>query len=219
MVKIISGVYSPTEGTIIYEGVKRNFKNPRQALDSGILVIHQELNVANELTVAENIYLGVEPRLGNKKSFILNRKKMNKDAQAVLDLMGVNIKATDILGNLSTAQQQMVEIARVITKKAKLVIMDEPTSSLSESEINALFKQIKILKENNVSIIYITHRLKELQEICDRVTILRDGQVVKHLNIRIRLNRRCHNMVGREITDYYNKTEHKRKRKCLELKG
>lgn len=220
LVKIISGVYSPTEGTIIYEGVKRNFKNPRQALDSGISVIHQELNVANELTVAENIYLGVEPRLGNNKSFILDRKKMNKDAQTVLDLMGVNIKATDILGNLNTAQQQMVEIARVITKKSKLVIMDEPTSSLSESEINSLFRQIKILKENNVSIIYITHRLKELQEICDRVTILRDGQVVKHLKIQDTTEQEIvTNMVGREITDYYNKTEHKRKEEMLRVEG
>lgn len=220
LVKIISGVYPPTEGTIIYDGEKRDFKNPKQALDCGISVIHQELNVANELTVAENIYLGVEPRLGNKKSFILDRKKMNKDAQAVLDLMGVNIKATDILGNLTTAQQQMIEIAKAISKKSKFVIMDEPTSSLSESEIDALFKQIKILKENNVSIIYITHRLKELQVICDRITILRDGQVVKTMKFQDTSETEIvTSMVGREITDYYNKTEHKRKEEMLRVEG
>jgi len=218
LIKVISGVYEATEGTMIYDGRETQFKNPGQALDAGISVIHQELSVANDLTVAENIFLGVEPKRG--RSFLLDRKKMNEDAQAVLDRMHVNIKATDVVGKLTAAHQQMVEIAKVITKKSKLVIMDEPTSSLSEGEIDALFQQIRILRENNVSIIYITHRLKELFIIGDRVTVLRDGEVVKTLDIsQTSEGEIVTNMVGREIQDYYNKKEHRISEEMLRVEG
>lgn len=220
LVKVISGVYDPSEGTIIYEGREHQFKNPRQALDCGISVIHQELSIANDLTVAENIFLGAEPRRFSVKSPLLDRADMNARAQAVLDQMKVKLKATDMAGSLTAAQQQMIEIAKVITKNARFVVMDEPTSSLSESEINALFEQVAQLRKRHVAIIYITHRMKELFEICDRVTVLRDGQKVKTMMIADTTEQEIvSNMVGREIADYYNKQEHERKDEMLRVEG
>lgn len=219
LIKIISGVYTPTEGKIIFDGKERTYKNPGEALDAGISVIHQELSIANELSVAENIFVGREP-VQKKNRFLLDRKKMEADAQEALDLMNVNFKATDIAGELSAAQQQMIEIAKVITRNSRMVIMDEPTSSLSESEIEALFKQVELLRKNNVAVIYITHRLKELQEIVDRVTILRDGMVVKQsLFADITETEIVTNMVGREITNYYNKQKHERQEEMLRVDG
>lgn len=209
LIKIASGVYTPTEGTVYFEGKEQFFKTPKEALDHGISVIHQELSVANELTVAQNIFLGVEPKINNKKIALLDKKKMNADAQSVLDYMNVPIKATQLVGNLTAAQQQLIEIAKVITKKSKLVIMDEPTSSLSESEMNTLFEQIRILKSNQVAIIYITHRLKELELLCDKVTVLRDGKVVHTKMMKDTTESEIvTSMVGREIADYYNKKVH-----------
>ncbi len=217
LIKIISGVYIPTRGQVILNGKEMNFKNPRQALDEGISVIHQELSIANDLTVAENIFLGAEPV---QKNGLLDRKTMNRDAQEVLDFMKLELKATDLARELSAAQQQMVEIAKVITKKSKIVVMDEPTSSLSEHEINALFKQIKILKEKNVAIIYITHRLKELFEICERVTVLRDGCHIKTRMVKdVTEGEIVASMVGREIGNFYNRKRHTQGKEMLRVEG
>ena len=219
LIKIISGVYIPTKGALIFEQKERAYKNPGEALNLGISVIHQELSIANELSVAENIFIGREPGKG-KQRFLLDRRKMERDAQKALSLMGVNFKATDIAGDLSAAQQQMIEIAKVITRNSKLVIMDEPTSSLSDSEIEALFKQIEMLKKNNVAIIYITHRLKELKVVADRITVLRDGIVVKKsLYEDITESEIVASMVGRKISDYYNKQQHIRKEEMLRVEG
>ncbi|MDR9859469.1 sugar ABC transporter ATP-binding protein [Treponema socranskii] len=207
LIKIISGVYAPTSGSVLLDGKACRFHNPRQALDRGIVVIHQELSIANDLTVAENIYLGCEPRIQN--GFFLDRKKMEADAQAILDFMEVDILSTAVARHLTAAQQQMVEIAKVISKNAQVVIMDEPTSSLSEHEINALFKQIRILQKNNIAIIYITHRLKELFEIADRVTVLRDGCKVNTFSMKdVDEKTLVTSMVGREMKDYYNRQKH-----------
>ncbi|WP_313530667.1 sugar ABC transporter ATP-binding protein [Anaerotignum sp.] len=218
LIKIISGVYSASEGEIVYNGQTVNFQNPRQALDAGISVIHQELSIANDLTVAENIFLGAEQRQDFK--MLLDRKRMNKEAQDILDFMRVDINATQIARELTAAQQQMVEIAKVMTKKSKVVIMDEPTSSLSELEINALFEQIRILKEQNVAIIYITHRLKEMFVMGEKVTVLRDGCKVDTFKIAdVTEKELVANMVGREIKDYYNRQEHTAKEELLRVEG
>lgn len=216
LIKIISGVYTPTEGQVFLEGKEMKFTSPGQAIDAGIAVIHQELSIAKDLTVAENIYLGREP----KKGRLLDRKKMNKDAQDILDFMHVNMKATQLAGDLNAAQQQMIEIAKVISKNAKVVVMDEPTSSLSESEIDALFEQVHILKKKNVAIIYITHRLKELTQICERVTVLRDGCKVDTMMVKDVTEKDIVNsMVGREMGDYYNKKDHTRGKEMLRVEG
>lgn len=208
LIKILSGVYTPTSGKVVFEGNEMHFTAPGEALNKGIAVIHQELSIANDLTVAENVFLGAEPRINNGP--LLDRAKMNRDTQALLDYMKVtNIKATDIARDLTAAQQQMVEIAKVISKKAKVVIMDEPTSSLSEHEINALFEQLDNLRNNQVTVIYISHRMAEIFRMCDRATILRDGCKVKTCMIKDTTESEIVNsMVGREIKDYYNRQAH-----------
>jgi ABC-type sugar transport system ATPase subunit len=218
LIKIISGVYTPTEGEIILDGRPENIVSPRQALDKGIAVIHQELSIANDLTVAENIFLGAEPRING--GMFLDRARMNADAQQVLDFMKVSISATDVARHLTAAQQQMAEIAKVITKRARVVIMDEPTSSLSEHEIASLFEQVDILKRRGVAIIYITHRMKELFTICDRVTVMRDGRVVNTSMIGdVTEGQIVASMVGREMKDYYVHTSHTRGREMLRVEN
>ena len=216
LIKILSGVYTATSGKVLLHGEEINFTNPRQALDAGVAVIHQELSIANDLTVAENIFLGAEP----KKNGLLDRKKMNKDAQNTLDYMKVNIRATDVARDLTAAQQQMVEIAKVIVKNAKVAIMDEPTSSLSEHEINALFDQIRMLREKNVAVIYISHRMKEIFEMCDRATVLRDGCFVQTRMIaEVSEKELVAIMVGREMKDYYNRVPHTRGEETLRVEN
>ena len=215
LIKIISGVYTPTEGKIRYEGNEVSFTNPGQAIDAGIAVIHQELSIAKDLTVAENVWLGREV---TTKAGLLDKAKMNRDTQDILDFMKVNLKATEKAGLLNAAQQQMIEIAKVISKNAKVVIMDEPTSSLSEHEIEALFEQVRILREKNVAMIYITHRMKELTEICERVTVLRDGCKVDTMMVKdVTEQDIVNSMVGREMGDYYNKRKHTRGKEMLRV--
>ena len=218
LIKVVSGVYVPTAGQVILEGSPMNFLNPRQALNEGISVIHQELSIAGDLTVAENIFLGEEPR----RSFrlFLDREKMNRDAQAILDFMKVDIRASLVARELTAAQQQMVEIAKVIVKKSRVVIMDEPTSSLSDREIEALFEQVAILKRDGVAVIYITHRLKELFEIGDRVTVMRDGRKVVTRSIAdVTEKELVASMVGREMKDYYNRVPRTRGREMLRVEN
>lgn len=214
LIKILSGVYTPSEGQVVLEGKPIAFQSPHDAILNGIAVIHQELSIANDLTVAENIFLGGEP----KKGALLDRARMNKESQAILDFMKVNINATTIARELTAAQQQMVEIAKVINRKAKVVIMDEPTSSLSEHEIEALFTQINNLRNSNVTIIYISHRMAEIFEMCDRASVLRDGR--KIITEMVKDTDESHlvaNMVGREIGDYYKRQKHTRGKEMLRV--
>lgn len=218
LIKIISGVYTPDPGgKVVFEGKEMNFTEPGQAIEAGIAVIHQELSIAKDLTVAQNVWLGREKK---KKNGLLDKAKMNKDTQDILDFMKVDLKATTIAGELNAAQQQMVEIAKVISQNAKVVVMDEPTSSLSEHEIDALFEQVHILKKNNVSIIYITHRLKELTQICERVTVLRDGCKVDTMMVAdVTEKQIVASMVGREMGDYYDKHDHEQGKEMLRVEG
>lgn len=206
LIKIIASVYTATEGKIYLEGKECTFKSPKEALDAGISVIQQELSIAPDLTVAQNIYLGCEPR----KGICLDYKLMEKNAQKVLDEMGLSIDVKAYCRDLSAAEQQMVEIAKVVSKNSKVVILDEPTSSLSEKEITSLFRQVQRMKEKGVALIYVTHRMKELFEICDRVTIFRDGCKTKEMMIKDTNEKEIvANMIGREnLTDYYNRHKH-----------
>ncbi|MBS7545050.1 sugar ABC transporter ATP-binding protein [Ancylobacter oerskovii] len=174
LMKIISGVFAPTSGRIVYKGEERRFASPLDAEAVGIAIIHQELNLVPHLTVAENIYLAREPRRG----FLIDRRKLRADAKACLDRLGVAIDPNRLVRELSVAQCQMVEIAKALSLNAEVLIMDEPTSSLTEQETRLLFKVIHDLKAAGVGIIYISHRLDEMAEIVDRVTVLRDGRYV-----------------------------------------
>ena len=174
LMKIISGVYQPTSGTIVYKGEERHFASPLESEAVGIAIIHQELNLVPHLSVAENIYLAREPRRG----LFVDRKKLRTDAKRCLDRLGINIDPDTMVRTLSVAQSQMVEIAKALSLDAEVLIMDEPTSSLTEQETGILFKVIRDLKASGVGVIYISHRLDEMAEIVDRVTVLRDGQYV-----------------------------------------
>jgi len=220
LIKILSGVYTTTDGQVVLNGKEIAFKSPKEAIDKGISVIHQELSIANDLSVAENIFLGEEMTRG--RGVFLNNTQMNKRANELLKYMKVdaNIKATDIARDLTAAQQQMVEIAKVINKNAKVVIMDEPTSSLSEYEINALFEQIRVLRDNNVAIIYISHRMNEIYQISDRISVLRDGCKVRtDMVADISEKELVASMVGREIKNYFIHTEHTRGEEMLRVEN
>ena len=218
LIKILSGVYTPTEGEVLLHGKKIEFNNPRDAIDARIAVIHQELSIAPDLTVAENIFLGAEPRKGK----LLDRALMNRVSQEILDDMGVGdrIKATDVARDLTAAQQQMAEIAKVINRKAEVIIMDEPTSSLSEGEIDALFTQIRKLRDQNCTIIYISHRMVEIFSMCDRATVLMDGNWVTTKLIKESSEHELVTaMVGREMGDYYNKQVHTPGEEMVRVEG
>lgn len=218
LMKIVSGVYIPDSGTITIDNEEVSFKKPREALEKGVSIIHQELNIAKDLTVAENIYLGEEIRL---KGFLplLDRKRMEQLSENILEKMGVKMDIRRVSDELTASEQQLIEIAKVINRNSKIIIMDEPTSSLSEAEIQVLFKIIDQLKRQGITIIYISHRMKEIFEICDRVTILRDGNLIKTMNIKDTNEKEVvANMIGRTITSYYDKTtRHTQKNEMLRV--
>jgi ribose transport system ATP-binding protein len=178
LMKIMSGVYQPDAGTIAFEGQHQVFATPRVAEAHGVVMIHQELNLIPHLSVAENIYLAREPRRG----WFIDRKRLRADAQRCLARLGVEIDPQRAVRGLSVAQQQMVEIAKALSMNAKVVIMDEPTSSLTEAETGQLFKVIHELKRAGVGIVYISHRLDEMAGIVDRVTVLRDGLHIRTMD-------------------------------------
>jgi len=202
LMNIISGSLLPDKGEIYLEGKKVNIRSPRDAQNLGISIVHQELALCPHLTVAENIYIG---RLPKKSAKIVDFKKLNQMSQEVLSLFDeVNIKPTDKVANLNVAQQQIVEIAKAITFNCKLLILDEPTSALSEADAAVLFKIIKDLKAKGITILYISHRLREIFELADRITVLRDGRYITTLNTaETNPDQVVSLMVGREIKEMY----------------
>lgn len=182
LMKILNGIIVDYEGEITFDGELAQLKNPREAFERGIAMIHQELDLVEELDVSENIYLGNEMCSGNFLSTI-DRKSMRSTAQELLDSLDFPIRSTDIVEDLSMAQKQLVLIARTVAMNAKVIVMDEPTSSLSSTETEKLFKVIKDLCKRGVSIIYISHFLEEIFHISDRATVLRDGEKVITVNI------------------------------------
>ena len=176
LMKVMSGVYQADEGELVYKGKVCSFTCSVDAEAAGIAIIHQELNLIPHLSVAENIFLAREPVRG----IFIDRKKMRADAQALLDRLKLRIDPRQLVKNLSCAQQQMVEIAKALSLNTEVLIMDEPTSSLTESETGQLFEIINEIKRNGVSVVYISHRLEEMQHIIDRVTVLRDGKFVRN---------------------------------------
>ena len=182
LMKILSGIYKKDTGVITYQGDHVNVSSPHEAQSLGISIIHQELNLMPHLTVAENIFIGREPR--RKSRIFLNNSKLVKDAQALLDELNIVLDPKELVGEMTIARQQLVEIAKAVSYRGEVIIMDEPTSSLTPSETEALFKIINSLKANGKGIIYISHRLEELDVISDRITVIRDGQYVKTMKTK-----------------------------------
>ena len=172
LMKVLAGVYQPDHGELFFDGEHREFSTARDAIDAGISLIHQELNLCENLTIAENIFLGREPtRMG-----LLDRRKMEVLSDGLLEKVGLHCPSSLLVGKLSTAEKQLVEIARAISFESRVVIMDEPTSSLTAAESNRLFEIVRELQEQNIAIIYISHRLPEVLALADRAVVLRDGQ-------------------------------------------
>ncbi len=174
LIKVLCGIHKKDEGTMEYFGQEINFHNIAESQAAGISVIHQELNMMPHLTVAQNIFIGREP----KKGLIIDDRKMVEDSQALFDRIGVHIDPTVKLGTLTVGKQQMVEIAKAVSRDCRLLVLDEPTAALTQPEVEELFKIMRELKEKNIGMIYISHRMDEITRISDRVTVMRDGEYV-----------------------------------------
>ena len=199
LIKVMTGVYTPDEGEILFKGEEVSFSTPRESQEAGISTIYQEVNLIPLLSVAQNVFLGREPRnsLG-----LIDKARMNREAAEILERYGITADVTAPLRSLALGVQQMVAIARAISVDARAVIMDEPTSSLEAREVETLFRVIRQLREEGVGVIYVSHRLDELYEVCDRVTVLRDGQVA-HTGKLADLSRLelIAQMLGRELDE------------------
>ncbi|MBT4577812.1 sugar ABC transporter ATP-binding protein [bacterium] len=198
LMRALSGVSKIDSGTIYWKGKTVDISQPRDAQKLGISMIHQELAIIPYLDVGKNIFLGREPQL--KVSGVIDWKKLYQQAQEQLDKLGLDINPKTPVESLTIAQQQMVEVAKALSMDASLIVMDEPTSALTEKEVDALFSYMKKLRENGVSIIFISHRLNEIQRVSDRITILRDGKWIGTSEVRdLSQNDIVKMMVGREV--------------------
>ena len=212
LMKILSGVYQPDGGQILLDGKPTVLHSPRQAQELGISIIYQEFNLMPNLSVEENVFVGREP---NSAKFVRWRA-LRRQTTALLDQLGVRLNPGAIVRDLSVAEQQMVEIAKALSLNARLVIMDEPTSALTDTEVAALFEIIRGLKDRGLAVIYISHRLEEIFAICDRVTVLRDGQLAGDLPISgATPDRVVRLMVGRPLGDLFRPEEAERRLAAL----
>lgn len=195
LMKILTGIYQRDEGEIIYNGKNVVFKNPRDAQEAGIAIVHQELNLMNHLTAAQNIFIGREA-----EGLFLNDKVLNKKTEELFKELKLNIKPTELVGNLSVGKQQMIEIAKAISFKSNILILDEPTAALTESETKELFRIMDELKGKGVSMVYISHRMDEIFKITDRITVMRDGEFIKELITKeTNMDEVIKAMVGRNV--------------------
>lgn len=200
LMKVLTGVYAKDEGCILYKGREVDIPNPKAAQELGISIIHQELNLMPHLTVAQNIFIGREPHKGVK--FILDDNSLNEKARELLSTMNLNLDPRMKVSDLTVAKQQMVEIAKALSFNSEVLIMDEPTAALTESEIEELFRIILQLRDKGVGIIYISHRMEELKRISDRVTVMRDGCYIDTVRTPdVTIQQIISMMVGRTIYD------------------
>lgn len=196
MMKILTGIYSEYDGDVIFNGKKVNFHSIKDAQEAGISIVHQELNMLNHLTVAQNIFIGRE-----SKGFFTSEKLINEKTKKLIDDFKINVRPTDKVADLTVGKAQMVEIARAMSyESTKILVLDEPTAALSDVEAIDLFEKVRDLKEKGVSIIFISHRMGEIKQITDRVTIMRDGEYVDTLETdKCEISDIICRMVGREI--------------------
>ena len=196
LMKVLTGIYQRDAGEIIYEGKAVEFQNPREAQDAGIAIVHQEINMMSQLTVAQNIFIGREYMNGK----LINDRRMNEEAAKLFGRLNIDIDPAEIMDNLTVGRQQMCEIAKAISRDVKVIVFDEPTAALTDTEIEELFKIIRDLRKKQLGIVYISHRMDEIKQITDRVTVMRDGEYVGTL-----VTEECtkddiiHMMVGRTI--------------------
>ncbi|HAS6019675.1 ribose ABC transporter ATP-binding protein RbsA [Vibrio vulnificus] len=217
LMKVLTGIYSRDAGEIVYQGQPAQFKGPRDSQQAGISIIHQELNLIRELTIAENIFLGREITSAFGR---IDWPKMYAEADKLLARLKVKHSSKTLLGQLSLGEQQMVEIAKALSFESKVIIMDEPTDALTDTETEALFSVIRELREQGCGIVYISHRLKEIFEICDDITVLRDGKFIGQCEVvQTDEDGLIEMMVGRKLEEQYPRTDVVHGHTCLEVIG
>lgn len=202
LMKVVSGVYQPDAGEILLDGEPVRFHHPREAQERGISIIHQEFNLLPDRTVAQNIFLGREP----KRGWLVDARTMAAETQTLLDELGAGraISPRTLVGRLSLAQQQTVEIAKALSFQSRIVVMDEPTAALATAEVEALFERVRALQATGIAFVYISHRLDEIRRITQRLTVLKDGELVgSGMTDEFTTSQIVSMMVGRELADYY----------------
>lgn len=221
LMNILMGIHQAEEGMILMDGQQLINKNPKEAMDNKISMIHQELNPILDMDVAENIFIGREIKRGTDGIFsLVNKKKMREEARKLLKQLGLEIEPTTLIRDLSVAQCQLIEIIKAISIDSKIVIMDEPTSAITDKEVDILFQQIRKLKESGVAVIYISHKMDEIFQIADSITVLRDGTFVGTDSAKnLDNDKLIKMMVGREITEVFPKLEVDIGDEILEVKG
>ncbi|KXF83352.1 galactose/methyl galactoside ABC transporter ATP-binding protein MglA [Enterovibrio coralii] len=216
LLKCLFGIYEKDEGDIVFLGKHINFSSSKEALESGVSMVHQELNQVKQCSVMDNIWLGRYP----KKGFFVDHDKMYRDTKAIFEELDIRIDPRVKVATLSVSQMQMVEIAKAFSYDAKIVIMDEPTSSLTEKEVTHLFTIINKLKEKGCGVVYISHKMEEIFAICDEITILRDGQWVDTRPLEgLTMDQIIAMMVGRELTNRFPEKTNTPKEVILEVKN
>ncbi|MBP5275078.1 MAG: sugar ABC transporter ATP-binding protein, partial [Abditibacteriota bacterium] len=217
LLKCISGVYPSYSGQILLSGSPCSFADISESRKAGLAVIYQELSLVNELSIAENIFLGEEPVVS---SGLIDTDVMYSETAGLLSRFGLDLKAEALVGDLGVGKQQLVEIAKALSKNARILLFDEPSSALTEAEVKVLMDIIRGLRDKGVSCVYISHKLDEIFEICDRVTVLRDGKTIKTMDIGDTNTAEIISlMVGREITDIYPKRSSQPGEVALEVEG
>ncbi len=222
LMKILSGAYRKDSGQILLNGETVEILNPQHAQRLGIAIIYQEFNLTRNQTAAANVFLAKEPRLPGLlgRLGLVDRRRMERDAEMLLSRVGARVPATSLVRTLSVAQQQMVEIAKALAVEARLIIMDEPTAALGESEVETLFEIVRNLKAANIAVIFITHRLEELFQIADRVVVLRDGRNAGEVSMpEASIDGIIQMMVGRTLDDMFHKEPANIGASVLEVRG
>ena len=201
LMKCLFGIYAKDKGQIFLNGKEINFKSSKEALDNGVAMVHQELNQALKRSVMDNIWLGRYPKVAG---IAVNEKKMYKDTLAVFEELGINVDPHRIMSTMPVSQRQMVEIAKAVSFNSKIIVLDEPTSSLTETEVEHLFRIINMLRDRGCGIIYISHKMEEILRISDDVTIMRDGQYIATRPAKeLTMDEIIRLMVGRELTNRF----------------
>ncbi len=203
IMKILAGIYIKDSGEILFDGEPYEVKRPVEALEKGISMVHQELDLIPDMTVEANVFAGRE----KVKGLVVDRKRMTQETSRLMEELGIDIDPKTKVGNLSTAQQQMVAIIRAIAFDADVIIMDEPTSAITDREVEKLFEIIRKLKEQNKAIVYISHKMDEIYELTDRITVLRDGKLIGSVDTKdVTSDQLIAMMVGRDLTDMFIKS-------------
>ncbi|BEO98999.1 galactose/methyl galactoside ABC transporter ATP-binding protein MglA [Fusobacterium nucleatum] len=216
LMKCLFGIYEKNSGKILLDGVEVNFKSTKEALENGVSMVHQELNQVLQRNVLDNIWLGRYPM----KGFFVDEKKMYNDTINIFKDLDIKVDPRKKVAELPIAERQMIEIAKAVSYKSKVIVMDEPTSSLTEKEVDHLFKIIKKLKESGVGIIYISHKMEEIKMISDEITILRDGKWISTNDVsKISTEQIISMMVGRDLTERFPKKDNTAKEMMLEVKN